>query len=175
MFIAIVQRTPVWVWGLLALLVALGVRQMFSRRLALRRSAVLPLVLLGLSLAGVVGSFGVQALPLLAWAAGLAAMVAVLQGRVDTQAVRYDSATRQFQVPGSAVPLALMLGLFMLKYAAGVALAMNPWLRATLPFALTISLTYGIFSGAFLGRAMALWALARRSTPAMLGAHATSH
>ena len=47
MFIAILQHTPVWVWGLLAVLVTLGLSQTRSRELSLTRVTVLPLVLLG--------------------------------------------------------------------------------------------------------------------------------
>lgn len=157
------QHIPTWVFGLLAALIALGVSQSFPRSITLRRSAVLPVVLAGVSLAGVVSTFGQQPLALLAWALGLSGAVAALHGRVDTSAVRFSPATQRFQVPGSWVPLALMLGLFALKFGAGMSLALHPELRGSTPFALAMSAAYGVFSGAFLGRAMALWSVARRT------------
>lgn len=163
MFIAILQHTPSWVYGLFFLLVALGVSQSFPRMLTLRRSAILPLALVGLSLMGVVGSFSSQPLALLAWALGLSGAVAALHGRVDTSAVHFSPLTQRFQLPGSWVPLALMLGLFAAKFGVGATLANRPELQQSAPFAMLASATYGVFSGAFLGRAMALWTLARRT------------
>ena len=65
--------------------------------------------------------------------------------------------------PGSAVPLALMMGIFFTKYAVGVLLAMHPELRHQMGFALGISALYGGFSGIFAARALRLWTLALRS------------
>lgn len=157
------QHTPTWVFALLAALVALGVSMSFPRTVSLRRSLMLPLALLALSLMGVASAFGSQPLALPAWAAGLGAALLALQGRVDTSAVRFSADTRRFQVPGSWVPLALMLGLFSLKFGVGVALATHPELRQSTGFAVGASAVYGVFSGVFLGRALALWALARQA------------
>ncbi|MBX3621638.1 MAG: hypothetical protein KF891_16840 [Rhizobacter sp.] len=157
------QHIPTWVFGLLCALIALGVSQSFPRSITLRRSAVLPIVLVGVSLAGVVSTFGQQPLALLAWALGLAGAVAALHGRIDTAAVRFSPVTQRFQMPGSWVPLALMLGLFAIKFGAGMSLALHPELRGSTFFALAMSAAYGLFSGVFLGRAMALWTLARRT------------
>lgn len=165
---SMLQSVPTWVFGVLALLVALGVRQSFPQSLSLRRSSVLPLALLGVSLMGVVSSFGALPLALLAWGAGVAAVAALAQGRRDLAAVRYDAAAQRFAVPGSWAPLALMMGLFAVKFVAGAAVARQPALAGSLPFALLASAAFGAFSGAFLGRSMALWKLACR--PAVLPA-----
>lgn len=163
MFIAILQHTPTWVYGLLFALIALGVSHSFPRTVTLRRSAVLPLILVGVSLMGVIGTFDRQPVALLAWLMALCCTAFMLHGRVDTSAVRYSSVTQQFQMPGSWVPMVLMLGLFSLKFAVGVTLASLPQTRESASFALTVSAAYGVFSGIFLGRAMALWTLARRT------------
>ncbi len=163
MLIAILQHTPAWVFGLLAVLVVLGLTQAVPRRLTLRRSAVLPVAMAGLSLSGVVSTFGGQPGALLAWTFALAAAPFALHGRVDTRRVRYLAQEQAFAMPGSWVPLALMLGLFALRFVCGVMLARDPGLRHAAGFAIVASAAYGVFSGVFLGRAMALWSLARRS------------
>jgi len=163
MFIAIVQHTPVWVWGLLLALVALGLGQTFPRRVTLRRSTMLPLALLTFSLYGVFSRFGAQPAPLLAWGVGLAAALVATQGRFDTSAVRFDAASRSFQMPGSWLPLVLMLTLFALKFAAGVLAATQPALVRDAGFALPASAAFGAVSGIFLARAIAFWTLARRA------------
>lgn len=165
--LAILQHTPVWVYALLLALIALGVSQAFTRSMSLLRSALLPLALLGLSLAGVLSSFGRQPLALLAWAGGLAAVVATLHGRFDTSAVRCDAATRSLRVPGSWLPLVLLMLVFGLKFAVGVALAMHPDLHTHVAFALSTSAAYGLFSGVFLSRAIALWTVTRNAAPSL--------
>ncbi|HET7863229.1 MAG TPA: DUF6622 family protein [Burkholderiaceae bacterium] len=157
------QHIPTWVFALFVALVALGVSMSFPRTVSLRRSLMLPLALLSLSLMGMVSAFGSQPLALPAWAAGLAAALLALQGRVDTSAVRFSAQTRHFHVPGSWLPLALMMALFSLKFGVGMALALQPDLRQSTGLAVAASAAYGLFSGVFLGRALALWALARQA------------
>jgi hypothetical protein len=166
MFIDIVRYTPTWVWGLLLALVALGLSQAFPRRVTLRRSTALPLALLVFSLYGVVSRFGALPAPLLAWSVGLTGALLATQGRFDTSAVRFDAASRSFQLPGSWLPLALMLGLFALKFAAGVLAATHPDVVREAGFALPASTAFGAASGLFLARAASLWTLARRAPQA---------
>lgn len=108
---------------------------------------------------GMAGGGGV--LP--AWVTGLGAAWLALRGRVGTSAVRFSARTQPFHVPGSWMPLALMMALFSLKFGVGVALAHQPELRQSAGLAVAASAAYGLFSGVFLGRALALWALARQA------------
>ena len=71
MFMIILSRTPSWVWLLLAALVALGWTQTRTRQMTLMRATALPAVMMGLSLFGVVSTFGAHALPLGAWLTAL--------------------------------------------------------------------------------------------------------
>ncbi len=157
------QQVPAWVFVLLAALTALGVMQAFPRRVSLRRTVLLPAVFLSASLFGVNSSFGALPEALLAWIAGVAAAVVALRGRLDVSSVHYEPRERRFVLPGSWAPLALMMGLFAVKFIVGTALARQPALAALPSFAAPASAAYGLFSGAFLGRAMALWSLMRRS------------
>ncbi|GAB4208436.1 MAG: hypothetical protein Fur0019_14140 [Tibeticola sp.] len=160
---SMLQSVPTWVFGLFALLLALGVRQSFPQSLTLRRSTLLPIVLLAVSLAGVVSTFGPEPLALLAWATGVGASATLAASRRDVAAVRYDVVAQRFHVPGSWMPMALMMGLFAAKFVTGAALARQPALAASAPFAVAMSAFFGLFSGAFLGRAAALWTVARRA------------
>ena len=160
MFIQIITHTPVWVWAILGLLVWVGLKQSVPRSVSLRRVTVLPLVMVGLSLAGMFSAFGAGGHALLAW--GLAAVVAgaVVMTRSVPQATRYNSWTQQFELPGSWTPLVLMMGIFITKYAVGVALAMHPALARDALFGQSVGALYGAFSGVFVGRAARLWRLA---------------
>ena len=54
----IVKRTPVWVWGLLAALLALGVSQLRDQQPSLRRVTLVPIGMMGFGLYGLWSAFG---------------------------------------------------------------------------------------------------------------------
>ncbi|HEV8313438.1 MAG TPA: DUF6622 family protein, partial [Burkholderiaceae bacterium] len=92
------------------------------------------------------------------------ACVAVTTSELPVGTV-YDARARRFSLPGSPVPLVLMMGIFCTKFVAGVTLATAPQMAQELSFALPIAAMYGAFSGVFLGRAMRLWKLAMGGAP----------
>ena len=160
MFIAIVQHTPVWVWGLLAALVALGLAQTRDRELSLLRVTILPLVMIGLSLSGVFSAFGHFPMALGGWAAGVAAALSLGRQFIAVRGAAWLPQTGTLQVPGSWLPLMLIVALFAIKYFAGASLALHPGLATDPAFAGPIGLAYGSFSGLFLARANSLRRLA---------------
>ena len=105
-------HTPRWVWLLLLALLALGALQMRSRTVTLWRAVLLPMAMTGLSLYGVLGSTSVQPAAGLVWAAGIAAALGLHGWLGVPRGARWRPATRDFSVPGSWVPLALMLAIF---------------------------------------------------------------
>lgn len=160
MFMQILAGTPKWVFVLFVALVWLGVKQMMPRRVGLNRITIMPLAMTCLSLYGVTSAFGDTPQALLTWLAGATvAFTLNFQLRNWTQ-IQYDAASRSFQMPGSAVPLALFMGIFFTKYAVGVSLGVQPALAHNSSFALTIGALYGAFSGIFLARAAKLWRIA---------------
>ncbi len=160
LLIEILSHTPRWVFVLFAALLVLGVQQLSARQVTLRRTAVMPLAMSGLAVYGVVSAFSGHPVALLAWAACTLAMAWAIQRRPAPAGTRYDPATQQFTLPGSAVPLALMMGVFFTKYAIGATLSQAPQLAADATFAYTLSALYGLISGLFIGRAARLWKLA---------------
>jgi hypothetical protein len=164
MFIAIVQHTPNWVWGLLTLLIAVGLWQTRDREMTLARVTVLPLVLIALSASGVLSAFGHFPVALGGWAAGAGAALTLGRQFVAVRGARWSAEVGLLHVPGSWLPLTLIVGLFCIKYGAGASLAMNPALAADATFAGLCSLAYGGFGGLFLARAMSLRQLATGRT-----------
>lgn len=162
-FLAIVQHTPAWVWGLLAALVALGLWQTRTRELSLTRITVLPLVFAALSLAGVLSKFGHMPVALAAWAAGIAAALGLARRFVNVRGAFWSANRGLLHVPGSWLPLVLIVSLFAVKYGAGVSLSLAPALASDATFAGLCSVAYGSFSGLFLARALSLRSLAARS------------
>ena len=161
MLTQILSHTPTWVFGLLALLIAYGITQLWSRQMGVGRviGVAAGMALLGGS--GVATAFGVSLELLLAWGLAAAGLAALVQRIPLAAAARYDADSQRLHVPGSVVPLLLMMGIFASKFCVGVALAMHPQLHAELGFALVVALLSGAFSGIFAGRAARLWKLAR--------------
>ncbi|WP_395699386.1 DUF6622 family protein [Aquabacterium sp.] len=158
----IVSHTPLWVWGLLAGLIALGLRQ--ARDHVLRRGAllVLPLVLATMSLAGASNAFGLLPGVVLAWLTGLAAgAVAFTLLKLPLRAQTLPDG--RFAVGGSWLPMVLLIGVFLLRYAVSASLAMHPALAHATGFALGASLLYGGVAGLFARRAWRILAQAPRA------------
>ncbi|MBL7089629.1 DUF6622 family protein [Acidovorax sp.] len=166
----IIENTPYWVWALLAGLLWLGGSQLLARSVGLVRAMAMPVAMTGLSVFGIASAFGGAGqalLPVGAWlvTAVLIARVALWLQPVAPQGTLYEGQSRCFYIPGSAMPLALILGIFLTKYLVGVELALQPALARDSGFALQIAALYGVFNGLFAARALRLWKLVQRSAP----------
>jgi hypothetical protein len=150
MILEILQRTPVWVFFLFALLVYLGFQQSSTRTVSPPRLAILPAALLALSLHGVISAFGASPLALGAWSAALAASALLISlFRFPKGIIREAGA---FKVPGSWVPFALMMIIFFTRYAIAVSLARDPSLRQAAGFIAAVAVSYGLPTGYFVAR-----------------------
>jgi hypothetical protein len=153
----ILRGTPNWVYLLFVGLIALGYLQSRPRELAPVMLAVLPAALGVFSLSRVLAVFG-PALPgLAAWAAGTAAALLLNRALKQPAGARWSAATGTFHVPGSWVPLALMMAVFFARYALAVSLVMAPGLAHSAVFAIAASFAFGLLSGMFLARALWVW------------------
>jgi uncharacterized membrane protein len=168
MFVQFFSKTPVWVWPLLAALIALGLSQARARTASLARITVMPVAMAGFSVWGTVSAFGGSPLfgyVMLAWMFAASVMLAVVAPMAVPPGTSYDVSARTFALPGSWTPLVLILGIFVTKYAVGATLAMQPGMTRHGVFVLAVGGLYGLFSGIFAGRAVRLWRLAYQSTP----------
>jgi hypothetical protein len=165
----ILKHTPLWVWGLLAGLLVLGLTQVKHRRASLARVTLLPVTMTALSIWGTVSAFGASPLfgtVMLVWLAVTLVVLVVIGSMAAPRGAAYDSRSRRFTLPGSWVPMALIVAIFLVKYVVGVDLAMQPVLARDSEYALIVAALYGVFSGTFIGRAARLWRLAFRPAPA---------
>jgi hypothetical protein len=160
MLTQILQKTPVWVWALLIGLIALGYSQTRDRSVGLARTIIMPAVMILLSLLGTVSAFGATPTVLGAWLTSCLLVVSLTLTRAAPAGTAYQRSTRQYVMPGSWLPMGVILAIFMTKYAVGVTLSMQPSLTHSDTFPMIISLLYGVFSGFFAGRAVRLWRLA---------------
>lgn len=170
MLYQILLHTPVWVWGLFTFLLWMGWKQSRPGSVGLARTTVTSLAMAGLSLYGTVSVFGAAPLVLGGWCISALPLAWTLSRTALPAGTRYDAGQRRFMLAGSWVPLALMMGIFLAKYAIGVVIAMEPAHAHEPVFALAAALLYGAFSGCFIGRSGRLWRLARDSArPALAG------
>lgn len=160
----IVRNTPVWVWPMLAALLALGVSQLRTRRVGRTRLMVLPLVLAMLGLASALTTFAAVHAAQLAWGLSLAGSAYAASRLVRTGRASWDAAAGELRLPGSWLPLALIVTLFTLRYSAAVALAMHPAWRSAPEVLVPLATAYGLLAGGFLGRAFALLRLTQART-----------
>jgi hypothetical protein len=148
----VLARTPSWVFALFVSLLAVGIRQMRDRQVSLGRLTVMPLAMVTFSLYGVGSDFGVRPIPIAAWATTVL-FVMCLMLRWSAPVAVVDTETGLVHVPGSAIPLVLMMAIFALRYIAAVALTMKPELREE---SLAGAALYGALTGLFAGRDLGL-------------------
>ena len=145
---------PVWVPALFLGLVFLGYRQSLPRTVKPGTLVAIALAMLGLSLSGVVRLFGTEPLALLLWAAGYA--VAVILGTKHFASRGLVAVGTSVRVPGSWVPLALLLAIFAAKFVLGFAAGVHSPLLQHIAFIAAMSAVLGALSGGFGARAVAV-------------------
>jgi len=156
MLLSILQHTPVWVYVLFFALLGLGWMQSRDRIVPYVRAFILPLIMVLFSIYGVVSAFGMS-IGVIAWSVGLIVVMALgIRIRAFYNAVFMEE-HKAFAIKGSWLWLVLMMVIFWLKFAVGVALARQLEMVYELWFILGISLCYGVLSGIFLVRMVILW------------------
>ena len=154
----VLKGTPIWAWAILVALIVLGVNQLRARVVSRYSVLIAPVIFLfvGFMAAGR-GPVGFTA-----WALTLIATAAftffVWQ---PTGSARYDARTDRLNLPGSVIPMLLMLGIFLLNYVINVALAINPALRSEMIWQVGPAIILGALSGVFIGRALTLFRMNR--------------
>jgi len=157
LLVEILRRTPVWVFVLFLILLALGYFQSRSRSTTRTRAVILPAAMILLSFYGVISAFGISITGILAWLAGAMLTVWLNQRFAPPATTRYSPTTQALSIPGSWLPLALMMAIFFIRYAVAVTLARQPTLAGAEGFVSAVCLVYGGVSGLFLARALRLW------------------
>ena len=151
--IAIVTRTPAWVWLVLAGLVMLGLLQARDHVVPRVRVVLQPVALGALSLWGVAGAFGLHAMVEGPWLAGwLLGLAATRVFHLPRQVQALPGG--RFAIGGSWIPLAMLMAVFFMRYAVNISIAIAPALKADAGFAAAVALLYGLPAGLIAGRAL---------------------
>ncbi|CAJ0787015.1 hypothetical protein LMG19083_01517 [Ralstonia psammae] len=152
--ISIVSHTPTWVFVVFAVLIAIGVRQMQPRIVSRRRLIVLPLVVAAYSLYGVSTASHGSPLALTMWM--VAVLVAFLLTYMSPPNGAVSETASTVRVPGSWVPMVVIVGLFTARYAYNVMLAIHPEVSHSASFMALFSALFGFLGGLLLSRSVLL-------------------
>jgi hypothetical protein len=158
----ILANTPTWVFALFLVLLLFGLLQTRTRSVRKIPALLLPAGMIALSLAGIDSSFGLTPVPLASWAVALTIAAWVGYSLFRDRRVEYDATAGEFFVPGSWVPLAVIMAIFFAKYAYAVLRAFEAAVISTTLFIVALSAFYGLLSGYFAAKALNLIKLARR-------------
>ena len=147
--IAIVQHTPLWAFGVLALLVLFGVQALRPRTTALWRLLVVPAVFIGWGVVSLMARSAQSPALLFDWLGTGTIGFAIAWVSTSLAGLRVDRVAGLVQLPGSIVPLIRNLGIFLAKYFLAASAAVTPALATALaPWDIGIS---GLSSGFFAG------------------------
>jgi hypothetical protein len=155
--IQILTHTPPWVFGLFIGLIFLGYTQTKTRQLSVKRLTILPLVMLALSVMGIASSFGVHLLSTTMWVGGIALAFVANHWITAPKGARYSKEERLFYIPGSWLPMVLIMMIFFTKYTVGVLLALHPEQVHSQQFVVSACLLFGLGSGLFFARAIYIY------------------
>jgi len=121
----VLTHTPVYVWLILALLVARGVLALRARETTLRKLFIIPAIMLPVALLDIARKFGLEGLPLAAWGLAVVAAMGLVRVWGGTR-IAAGARPGTVRVGGSVMPLVLMLLIFVVKYATTVMLVAAP-------------------------------------------------
>lgn len=170
MLTQILIHTPIYVWAVLGGLVLLGLMQSRTRKVSALQVLAMPAVLLGLGLWSLSGVVAALPAVLLVWLAALGLGAAGGMRTPQAPGTAWLAGERRFVLPGSWIPMAFIVFVFVLRYASNVAAAIHPEWRAAPTTQLPLAAVFGLVSGLSVGRTITLLRLALR--PATIGAHA---
>lgn len=154
---------PLWVFAVFFLLLALGLRQARTRPWDPRRATALALFWVAFSLWGVVSAFGADPVTMLCWLLGAGLTLWMGRAWLAPRAMVVADDGKRVQVPGSWLPMALMLAIFGVKFALGYEAAVGAPITAQSAAGAMVAIGLGLASGAFLARALAVRRFALRA------------
>lgn len=126
MLTEILTRTPLYVWGVLALLMFLGIRRLTPRRTSLRTAAAAPIGFGMWSLANIAMLISAGGSASILVAGGVALLAGAASARVRTVPRPKPLPGGVFAFAGTAVPLIAYMAVFFVKYALQVWSAIVP-------------------------------------------------
>jgi hypothetical protein len=161
----IITHTPLWVWPILAAVIALGWYGRRERVVPPARLAILPLVALGISVATLVQSTRPE-LAAVGWLVALLAFLPLGHAIGRRRSVRWLDDGR-LQIAGGWFMLGFGLSIFAVRYVLGVLFGMAPALKVEPLWIVLSGAVGGAIAGIGLGWLAGLIRRARRASLVM--------
>ncbi|CAD6528513.1 DUF6622 family protein [Paraburkholderia sabiae] len=154
---AIIQGTPIWVWVLLVYLLSRGFKAMNSGTAPLSKLAIVPLIFTAWGILHLITDPLAGWSSVIVWVVG--ALIGIAGGVFIASRTRFivDPAANTVMLPGSMVPLVLIVITFAAKFWLGVELATATSLAALGGYVLLSAAVSGVVAGVFGGRFLTYW------------------
>ena len=152
MLINFLTNTPFYVYWIFFSLLFVGISQLKTRSVGLRRALIVPIVLILLSIYGLTSDFGITFFSTSIWIAGMISAVILNTMIKKKKEIIYFKETKTFMIAGSFIPLSMMMLLFWVKYTVGAVTALELEILHNTSFIGIFSLLYGLFTGTYLLR-----------------------
>lgn len=153
--ISIITGTPLWVWGILIMLIILGIKARHTRVVPLSQMFALPIIFLAWSLSSLFKKCSIVPTTIISWHVGL--LGGVICGMYIALNIPSQKTDHGIKLPGSWNMLVLSLTAFAIKYCLGVMHAIIPHAFQQPLFYLGESILLGLITGTFWGRLLGLW------------------
>lgn len=155
----ILINTPRWVFALLGILLYLGWQQSQDREIRRQRLFIMPLLMAIFSFISLQHDVGLSWLLVISWLIPYVLMISLAGRWVGPRQASYRPAGDCVALPGSWLPLGMMLGLFLLKYLVGYAEATQAELTDKVGFPYLVSALFGLLAGLFAARSRHIYRL----------------
>ncbi|MCP4177921.1 MAG: hypothetical protein GY756_09155 [bacterium] len=142
--LSILQGTPFWVYLIFILLIKRGISACKENTISVKKVFIAPVVIFILSLHRINSVYLYSGFFICGLLIGY-----LIYRKMHTS---YDKETKKITMPGSIIPLILMIGVFAKGYYIGYLTSTSPALMHTPHIMMSIDIISGIFSGIFIGR-----------------------
>ena len=151
-----IKHTPTWVIILFFSLLYLGFMQSKDREVSIQRVLILPIVMIILSLTGIISAFGIYVSNLSIWIICTAIATIITKKILPSKNISYEESQKTFLIQGSWIPMIFILITFFVKYTVGYMIATNSQMISEPSVIYLVCIIYGIISGIFLARTLAI-------------------
>jgi len=152
MLIHFLINTPFYVYWIFFSLLFVGISQLKTRNVGLKRALIIPIILILLSIYGLTHDFGITFFSTSIWIVGMISAGILNTMIKKKKEIIYLKETKTFMIAGSFIPLTMMMLLFWVKYTVGAVSALELTVLHNSSFIGIFSLLYGLFTGTYLLR-----------------------
>jgi len=143
---------PIWVIFLFLVVIYIGIKRCFTRRIKVKRLIILPALFFILSIHKLTLIFQTMPLTILAWTIGVLIGIGFGCLHVKNKIIYVDKENMLVEIPGDWTMLLLIISIFAIEFIIHYAEAVSPLLAQTMWFYLSTIFISGLIIGTVFGR-----------------------